>query len=549
MRVDIFKPLDREALIWSALWLCVVATALIARPLMPIDETRYLAVAWEMWLRGDFLVPHLNGETYSHKPPLLFWLINAGWAVFGLNEWWPRAVAPLFGLGSLFLTTRLAGRLWPDEPDIRRLAPFLLVGSLFFAVFTTLTMFDMILAFLTLLGLCGLLSAWRGDFWIGFGVLGVAIGLGVLAKGPAILLHTVPIAVLAPLWGPGLDSDSDTPTARRRSWAVWYGGIVGAVVLGAAIGLAWAIPAAKAGGEDYGHAIFWGQSAGRMVDSFAHGRPWWWYLAALPVMALPWLIWPSLWKTWRNAKPAFLSGAGRFCASWFLPAFIVFSAISGKQPHYLLPEFPALALFGALLLTKLRGAPKRPRLDIAIPAVFFLVVGGVIGVIPFLPVQLPHMAERLQPFWGILLVLAGVMVIVLARKSLLRNTALLSALSVLAVAFAHLAARPALVEVYDISPIAHRLGAWQQTGHPIAHYGKYHGQFQFLGRLRDPVAIIGDQEAAEWVAKNPTGKIVSYHSKAPNRAGPEMVLRFRGKWMAVWDAAKAAKDLDILKRR
>jgi hypothetical protein len=49
------------------------------RPLWPVDETRYASVAWEMWLRGDFLVPYINGEPYSHKPPLLFWLIHAGW--------------------------------------------------------------------------------------------------------------------------------------------------------------------------------------------------------------------------------------------------------------------------------------------------------------------------------------------------------------------------------------------------------------------------------------------------------------------------------------
>ncbi len=51
------------------------------RPLWPVGETRYASVAWEMWQRGDFLVPHLNGELYSHKPPLLFWLMHAGWAV------------------------------------------------------------------------------------------------------------------------------------------------------------------------------------------------------------------------------------------------------------------------------------------------------------------------------------------------------------------------------------------------------------------------------------------------------------------------------------
>ena len=53
-----------------AVWLVILLTALLTRPLLPVDETRYASVAWEMWSRGDFLVPYLNGEPYSHKPPL-----------------------------------------------------------------------------------------------------------------------------------------------------------------------------------------------------------------------------------------------------------------------------------------------------------------------------------------------------------------------------------------------------------------------------------------------------------------------------------------------
>jgi len=115
--------------VWTGLWIVVMAAAVLTRPLMPVDETRYLAVAWEMWFGGDFLVPHLNGETYSHKPPLLFWLINLGWGVFGVNEWWPRLVAPLFGLASLFLTARLARELWPDHPTVTAIAPLMLFGA------------------------------------------------------------------------------------------------------------------------------------------------------------------------------------------------------------------------------------------------------------------------------------------------------------------------------------------------------------------------------------------------------------------------------------
>ena len=250
-------PRNWPPLLWSGLWLLVMVSALASRPLMPVDETRYLAVAWDMWREGNFLVPHLNGEPYNHKPPLLFWLIHLGWAAFGVNEWWPRLVAPLFGLGSLFLTARLARELWPEASAAARMAPLVLFGGLFWALFTTLTMFDMILAFCTLLSLIGMVRAWRasgpggdqGGEWFGFGLMGLGIGLGVLAKGPAILVHVLPVALLAPWWGRALPGGED-----RRSGG-WYLGLCGAVARGAAIGLAWAVPAGMAGGEAYREAI------------------------------------------------------------------------------------------------------------------------------------------------------------------------------------------------------------------------------------------------------------------------------------------------------
>ena len=75
------KSLFERPWMWALLWGLPIVATLVYRPVLPIDETRYLSVAWEMWLRGDFLVPHLNGEPYSHKPPLLFWLMNAASAL------------------------------------------------------------------------------------------------------------------------------------------------------------------------------------------------------------------------------------------------------------------------------------------------------------------------------------------------------------------------------------------------------------------------------------------------------------------------------------
>ncbi|MBC7966093.1 MAG: glycosyltransferase family 39 protein, partial [Fuerstia sp.] len=69
-------------LLWTiCLALLLVFSAVFSRPLLPPDETRYISVAWEAHVRGDYLVSHLNSETYAHKPPLLFWLINAVWSV------------------------------------------------------------------------------------------------------------------------------------------------------------------------------------------------------------------------------------------------------------------------------------------------------------------------------------------------------------------------------------------------------------------------------------------------------------------------------------
>jgi len=46
----------RATLFVVALWAVGVAGGLAARPAWPIDETRYLAVAWEMYTGGDLLV-------------------------------------------------------------------------------------------------------------------------------------------------------------------------------------------------------------------------------------------------------------------------------------------------------------------------------------------------------------------------------------------------------------------------------------------------------------------------------------------------------------
>ncbi len=527
-------------MVWGGLWLVTVIAGLSLRPPLPVDETRYLSVAWEMWLSGDFLVPHLNGETYSHKPPLLFWIMQAGWTVFGVVEWWPRLVAPLFALASLFLTGSLARALWPDRPAIADWAPVILVGSVFWALFQTLTMFDTLLAAFTLLALLGLVRFWRGGHWRWIAVAGLAIGLGVLAKGPAILLHVLPVALTAPLWAPGLGGGGLATTMR---WRRWYGGVGVAVLLGVALALAWAVPAGIAGGEAYRNAIFWGQSAGRMVNSFAHARPFWWYAAVLPGLLLPWAVWLPAWRALRMAlSPAgklLADGGVRLCLIWFAVAVAAFSAISGKQLHYLLPEFPALALIVARLVTTMDEAKPVRRMETWLPAIPLVLAGAAVAIAPYAPIDFrkPYWFDVADAGWGLLAVMVGVIAASCWRARSEIRLAALATLSPALVLVIHFGAADVVATFYDLHPLARQIKAWQVEGIPVAHFGKYHAQYHFLGRLNKPIPVIGvtDGDQAAFVAAHPNGRVISLHDRLPTVAKPVAAYSFRRRFVAVWE--------------
>jgi len=490
--------MTRQTLSLAGLWLLLVLISLFSRSYIPIDETRYVTVAWNMWLRGDYLVPWLNGAAYSHKPPLLFWLMNAGWAVFGVNDWWPRLVPSFFALASVFLTIRLARRLWPQEAQVAQIAPLILLGSALWAVFTTATMFDMMIASCTLLGMLGVVTAWQGEARKGWLLAGIAFGLGLLAKGPTILLQILPVALLAPWWGRG----------QKMVWGRWYAGMLGAVLLGAFIALLWAIPAGLHGGDAYRKAIFWGQTAERMVNSFAHKRPLWWYLPLLPVMLFPWLLWLPVWRGLKRLRIEGDMGV-RFCVAWLLPVFVAFSFISGKQMHYLLPIFPAFALLAA------RGLPlTNPQRFDGLPAALAAIAIGAVLI------WLPHYAQNHQmaqwilaiPAWaGAAVIVTGLVLAVMPSATLQTNVwhmTLFSACAVVLTVYVALirTAGPA----YDVRELGKRLKAYQDAGIPLAHADEYPGQYQFVGRMVDEPEIVMKWDLAKWFKAHPDGKAVVY---------------------------------------
>jgi 4-amino-4-deoxy-L-arabinose transferase-like glycosyltransferase len=512
-----------------AAWALLVGMCHALRPILPIDETRYVSVAWEMWLRGDFLVPYLNGLPYSEKPPLLFWLIHLGWWAFGVNGWWPRLVPALFALANLFLTGALARRLWPDRQEAARRVPAVLLGFFLWGLYTTLILFDMLVTFCVLLALLGVYEArMRGGLrpWL---LAGTALGMGLLAKGPVVLVAPLCVCLLEPWWGRDLPRPAGSG-ARGR----WWLGLAVAVAVAAAVALAWALPAAAAGGETYGRAILLTQTEERIVRSFAHQRPWWWYLPLLPLFAFPYSLWPPLWKTAARMRPGRLDTGQRFCLAWFLPGLALLSVISGKQPHYLLPLCPALALLGTRLLDE---APAVHRRHVLLPLAALALVGAVLLGGPLLARQLrlPSWASDVSPGFGLLLLLVAGGFVAGFPRIFPGRPAAPTLISLVFLVVLHLGFASAPRQAFDLGPMAGYLAELQRQGRPIAFVEFYHGQFHFLGRLERPFEVIHGGSEYIWLLGHPGGRVIQNLDYMPPGIGRiELAQPYRDHILAVW---------------
>jgi 4-amino-4-deoxy-L-arabinose transferase-like glycosyltransferase len=522
------------------LWSLLVFIGLISRSYFPTDETRYVTVAWNMWLSGDYLVPTLNGVAYSHKPPLLFWLINLGWKVFGVNDWWPRIVPSLFALVSVLMTQRIAALLWPKQVQIQKNVIFILLGCGLWVIYSTALMFDMMIAFFTLLGLYGLLIALMHQQFKGWVMFSLAIGGGLLAKGPTILVQLLPSALLA-FWWSG---------QKNINLKAWYLPILCSVILGISIALLWAIPAGIRGGEIYQNAIFWGQTAHRLVNAFDHSRPFWWYLPLLPLLFFPWFFWGSFWSELVNAKPAKIDIGIRFCFGWLVPAFVIFCIISGKQVHYILPLFPAVALLIARCIEN-ASAKTSLKLNVLPISIAGIVLGGVLLTLPFYIKSHPNAAVWIQsiPLWlGCFVILFSTLLYLIPKKNISQTTQQISIFSILLITSLMFVIFQSAGAAYDVRPVSKKIKSLENQNIPLAYIGGYAGVYNFLGRLNRSPDIINMSYAESWFKTHPNGRVIRYFEtlEEVNGQQSEFAQIYKGGAIGILNQAQWAKKYKSL---
>ncbi len=484
---------------WLALWVALLLPLALLFPPIPIDETRYLTAAWEMFNSGQWLVPTVNGAWYSDKSPLLFWLIAAGWKVFGVHTWVARVETLIIALLMLLMVRKLAARLNFAARGIDA-AMWLLAGCAGFVLFATAIMFDLLLALTVFGALHALLDLDARRYARGIGLLGLWIGLGMLAKGPVVLLHIAGIALLAPLWS----------ESARGAKARWYLSVLAGIAIGIAIIACWLIPAAWYAGPSYWQPLI-GKVTGRLHESFAHRRPFWWYLPLIPVLLLPWVLaLRAPFSAWRMVPRG---RAGVFLLCWWLPPLVVFCAISGKQIHYLAPLLAAWALSGGYVLQN-----QNARLRGDLFALFAIVVAVGLCVLPrWAAHEYGYPTQRALMLFALvaLVIAAGVWRV---WGSDVRSFSLAaSALASLSLLAGALALQPAL----DVRSEATFVAGAFRAHVPIAHIEWHNGLFGYTGRLQEPLPVITRAQILEWCRAHPNGWLLaSERSDEPANVAP-----------------------------
>ncbi len=483
------------------------AGTVLSRPLLPPDETRYVTVAWESLQRGDFLVSHLNGETYAHKPPLLFWLINLAWVLCGESDTVARSVAPLAAVFSVFLTWRLGLRLWPQAFERAGMAALIHTSSLLWMYFSPVTMFDALLTVFVQGALLGVLRAAGGDSR-GFWQAGLCMGLGILSKGPVLLVFVLPVMLAGSL---------NKSVNRSRHWLF---GVFCSVLLAAVTALAWVIPSALSGGRAYADELLFGQTAGRMVNSFAHRQPFWFYAAVLPPGLLPWLL---LGSVWRGLRGSLSDGGVRFAAVWLGAAFVILSAVSGKQPYYILPAIPAAALLLAAAAD--RGSQQLRGFELLPVFGGTVLLGAVPLVVNAMKVFSGTGLQGLVNWRESLVLMATAPGLLLFRRC--RTVVVVTAVAVSAVLFQVIlvnALTDTLWNGFDLRPMAEFV---RNSNRPVGWFGGYHGQLNYLGGLQFVAELRGEPDVSEWLSEQPGGILIVRLARPESEVEASLYVRLR----------------------
>ena len=432
---------------WLSILLLIAALSPFVSPsqrdLFVGDETKYGRILLEMRETGLRLVPLLQGEPYTHKPPLHFWLIYLMTFVFGPNSTWPFVLPSLLSyLALIAITAWIARGLFGEESSLG--SAFVFATAYFsWGLAQTARMDLMFTALLSAACYAVYRFCERGRF-SQLNLAALLAGLAVLVKGP--MAAVILIALVLIEW------------VRRRRLP--RGNYLWPILILAAIPLLWLIPAILSAGESYAHELLVRQNLGRAVNAWVHKEPAWFYVFRAPATMFPWLFTflMALLALWRNQDER-QRNALRFCVNWMLAILIPYTLLSSKLDVYMMAMVVPLSLVAGSFIateTRERWSRRAAHVHAAVMILFGAIFLAAVLLAPRFVDELPELAMLERPivagyFWGTFLVAMASAGFALA----MRNRGVIFSAAALAIA----ALFPMIYMTLFLMPIANDLGS------------------------------------------------------------------------------------------
>jgi 4-amino-4-deoxy-L-arabinose transferase-like glycosyltransferase len=200
-----------------------------------------------------------------------------------------------------------------------------------------------------------------------------------------------------------------------------------------------------------------------------------------------------------------------FCLAWGVLALALLSLFDVKQPQYLLPLIPAAALATTWLLFEenlVSVAEERAIAGLMAPVV---VIGALLAVLPKLPpaVPAPPVLRNLSPLVGVCVMVVGFALGWLPHRPVRQRARDMAIITVVLAVFVLLGVASQFDRFYEVGDVAQFLGDAGRNGRPLAYVGHYDGQYDFAGRLPQPLAVLGPDQVAAWSDTHPDGLLVT----------------------------------------
>jgi 4-amino-4-deoxy-L-arabinose transferase-like glycosyltransferase len=473
-----------------------------------MDEAYYAEAAREMVETGDWLTPHFNYEHRWEKPVLYYWLTSAVYVVAGPSEAAARFWSALAGVGLVLLTfaiareeeAALAVRSSPPASEGPWLAGAIAATCFGYFAEARLALPDLPLTFLITLTIwTALRQCWA--------LAGLAAGLGFLMKGPVAFV--VPALVILPIWW------------REGTWRVirWRGVALGCAIA-LAVGVPWYVAMTVTHGRAYLESFFISDNLERFATNKFTGKTTTGLFFYIPIVLaglVPWTVYAVVMLVARLARRE--NGSSRWQGNasewrlglWTLVPLLFFTISFGKQPRYILPVLPPVAILLGSALSRRIASPNRRQ-----PA---LAAGTVLTGVLFATAAL--LLQRARPLfinsyaivtsfgiaalvgWSLALLVAAAR----SQWSRLRGLMPLAAATLLlTLQFgAQAGVRPEPVE-----KMAKLVGAYRVSNEPVGEYDVFDRNMVFYSRFKQVRDL--DQDGAAQFLRSP-GRVFLFLSE------------------------------------